>query len=180
MSRTGLCLPVPCRRATIFFLRSFGPEHLHVAAGKSGIAEPLRHGLRGGGDAAHRIGGVDLDQLFENVVGKLFGGVIDLSKGGEAEDEGEQNYKSGFAMVQRGDLLEGARVRLQSYQKKARAQNGAGGGCDQATGWSPGNNFTIPPHDATNIATAARQCPLFIAIPAPSLTGRAKACPQRL
>ena len=55
-----------------------GPEDLHVAVGKSGVAKTLRHGFGGGRNIADRIRGVDLDQLFEDVVGELLGGVVDL------------------------------------------------------------------------------------------------------
>ena len=54
------------------------PQDLHVAVGKSGVAKALRHGLGSGGHVAHRIRGIDFDQLLENIVGKLPGGVVNL------------------------------------------------------------------------------------------------------
>jgi hypothetical protein len=50
------------------FLAIVGPEDMEIALGKPGIAEALRHGLGRRGDVADRIGGVDFDQLLEEVV----------------------------------------------------------------------------------------------------------------
>ena len=46
--------------------------------GKAGVAEALRHGFGSGGHVADGIGSVDFDQLFENVVRELPGGVVNL------------------------------------------------------------------------------------------------------
>ena len=54
---------------------------VEIAFREAGVAEPLRYGLGGGGHIADRICGVDFDQLFENVVGKLLGGVVNLGVG---------------------------------------------------------------------------------------------------
>ena len=52
------------------------PEHMNVAVRKSSVAKALRHGFSGGGHAADRIGGVDFDQLFENVERKFARGFV--------------------------------------------------------------------------------------------------------
>ena len=59
-------------------LPRIGPEHLNVVAGESRAAQPCCHRLSGDGRAAHRICGVDLDELFENVVRHLPRGRVRL------------------------------------------------------------------------------------------------------
>ena len=57
-----------------------GAEQLHVFGRKAGIEEALLHGLGAGGHAALRsVGGVDLDELLENVAG--FGAVAARGRG---------------------------------------------------------------------------------------------------
>ena len=46
-----------------------GAEQLHVRGGKAGVEETLLHGFGRGGDAADRVGGVDLDELAEDIDG---------------------------------------------------------------------------------------------------------------
>ena len=48
-----------------------GPHHGDIGRGESGIEQSLRHRLRRHGGASDRIRGVDLDQLFEDVVRPL-------------------------------------------------------------------------------------------------------------
>ena len=60
-------------------------QDLDVALGKSGVAKALRHGFRRGGHAADRVRRVDFDQLLENVVGELAGGVVNLRRRGNCQ-----------------------------------------------------------------------------------------------
>ena len=57
-------------------LTVIGPEDDNIGCGKPSVEQSLRHGLRSRRGASDGIGGVDLDQLFENVVRHLAGGGI--------------------------------------------------------------------------------------------------------
>jgi hypothetical protein len=46
-------------------------NHLDIGICKPGLAQPLRHGLCGGRHISDRVGGVDLDQLFQDVAREL-------------------------------------------------------------------------------------------------------------
>ena len=83
------------KRATRFILRGLGPARTEVGGGKSGVEQALAHGLGGGGDAAHRIGGVDLDELLEDVVGELPGGGIERLLRGQIRAEGREGERGG-------------------------------------------------------------------------------------
>jgi hypothetical protein len=56
-------------------------ENVNVALGKSGVPKALCHGLGRRRNAADRIGRVDLDELFENVMRKTVTGFIGLHGG---------------------------------------------------------------------------------------------------
>jgi hypothetical protein len=67
------------------------PEDLHVGLGESSVAKTLRHRFGCCGYVSNRIGGIDLDQLLENVVREFSGGVVDLSlRGGREKYEAEE------------------------------------------------------------------------------------------
>jgi len=51
---------------------------INVALRKARVTKPLRHRFRCRTHIAHRICGIDLDQLFEDVVRKLPSGVVQL------------------------------------------------------------------------------------------------------
>src|SRR5579862_3950861 len=53
-------------------------EDLDVARGNSGVAEALGHGFAGGGRAADGIGGVDFDELAEDVASELTRRIAEL------------------------------------------------------------------------------------------------------
>jgi hypothetical protein len=76
-----------------------GAEDVEVALGESGVTETLRHGLGGGRHVPHGVGSVDLDQLFENVVGKLPGGIVDLGLGGESKEK-KNSHQQALMMFQ--------------------------------------------------------------------------------
>ena len=105
------------------------PENLHVALGKSGVAQALGHRFCGDRRAADRIGGVDLDELPEDVVGKLFGRVIDLRA--HAKAAAQKNAAIGSDRL-RFIVPRGARVKptrrigLSSSGRRA-TRNGLGG-----------------------------------------------------
>ena len=72
-------IKVPNQQNRLVFPRPAQPHHqillpvirtqeLHVGLAKSRIAKTLRHRLRSRRHAAHRVGGIDLNQLFEDVV----------------------------------------------------------------------------------------------------------------
>ena len=71
MSRMGLRAAGSVQARHQVALAVVRAEHLHVARGKAGVEQALGHGFGRDGGAAHRIGGVDFDELLENVVGKL-------------------------------------------------------------------------------------------------------------
>jgi hypothetical protein len=62
--RSGLA-PVSCNHIALAVI---GAEHYDIGSRKSGIQQPLRHGLRCHRRAADGIGGIDFNQLFEDVV----------------------------------------------------------------------------------------------------------------
>ncbi len=66
-----------------------------VGGRKAGVEEALAHGLSGGGDAANGIGGVNLDELLEDVVGELPGGGIERLLGGQMRAEGRDGERGG-------------------------------------------------------------------------------------
>ncbi len=74
-----------------------GPQHDHVRLGKSRIEQTLRHGLSGHGGAAHRIGGVDFDELFEDVVRVLARNRVELRirRGGSVCAQAAKNRGGG-------------------------------------------------------------------------------------
>jgi hypothetical protein len=53
------------------YLSGFGPPRNKVTLGESGVAKPLRDGVRGSGRIADGVGRVDLDELFIDVVSEL-------------------------------------------------------------------------------------------------------------
>jgi hypothetical protein len=53
---------------------------MKIALRKSGIAEALCHSLSRSRDVADRICSIDFDELFENVVRKLPGGIVNLGR----------------------------------------------------------------------------------------------------
>jgi hypothetical protein len=61
-------------------LAIIGTDDLNVSIGKAAVAEPLRHSFRSRGHISDRIGGVDLDQLFEYLVGELSSLIVKLRK----------------------------------------------------------------------------------------------------
>jgi hypothetical protein len=67
-------LPLPTHHQVSLAL--LGSDHDHIAGGEAGGAKSLRHGLRRRRDVAHGIGGVDLDQLLEDVVCQLIRGCV--------------------------------------------------------------------------------------------------------
>ncbi len=62
---------------------------VEIGIREAGVAEALRHGFGGGGHIADGICGVDFDQLLENVVGELLGGVVNLGIG-----IGDEQYRA--------------------------------------------------------------------------------------
>ena len=54
-------------------------QDLDIARRKTGIKQALGHRLRGNRGVANGIGGVDFNQLLENVARKLLGAVVHLS-----------------------------------------------------------------------------------------------------
>src|SRR6266567_5262372 len=74
-------------------------KHMNVALRKSRLAKTFRYSFRRAGYVAHRICGVDLDQLFENVAGKLFSGIVDLGVGVESDEDGcAQDYQQAIQL----------------------------------------------------------------------------------
>ena len=69
-----------------------GAGDVEITVGEAGIAKALRHGFSGGGHVAHRICGVDFDQLLENIMGELLGGVVNLSVGAGDEQCRAKQY----------------------------------------------------------------------------------------
>ena len=74
----GLVLSGAVQARDHVLLAVVGANDLDVTGGEPGVAETLRHRLGGGGHIADRIGGIDFDQLLEDVVGKLPGRIIEL------------------------------------------------------------------------------------------------------
>ena len=62
------------------FLAVVRSENVKIALRKAGVPETLRHRLRSRGHVAHRVRGVDFDQLFEDVMGKLPSGIVKLCR----------------------------------------------------------------------------------------------------
>ena len=60
------------------FLAIIRSANVDVRVRKSGFMETLRHRLGRGAHVTYRIGGVDFNQLLEDVVGELIRGVIKL------------------------------------------------------------------------------------------------------
>src|SRR5580693_712343 len=54
-------------------------EHQDVARGKAGIEQAFCHGVSGNRGAADGIGGIDFNELLEDVARKLLGAVVQLS-----------------------------------------------------------------------------------------------------
>src|SRR5580658_2640573 len=81
-----------------------GTENPKVGLGESRITKALRHRLGSRRHAAHGIGGVNLDQLLEDVVREFAGGVVDLRlrRGNEKRDAQEKRTEQSkpFAAVQ--------------------------------------------------------------------------------
>ena len=65
-------------RATMIAFALIRAEHLDVARGKTGVEQALGHRVGGNGGAANRIGGIDFNELLENVVRELLGAVVHL------------------------------------------------------------------------------------------------------
>ena len=72
-----------------------GPEHPDVALREAGRLQPGGHRLRGPGRAAHRIRRVDLDQLLEDVVGKLLLRIEALGAQGRSRRAHERSGEDG-------------------------------------------------------------------------------------
>src|SRR5260370_19079089 len=69
-----------------------GTEDVNVGLGESCIAKALRHSLGSRSHAARGVGGIDLDQLLEDVVRDLPGGVVDLClRRGREKQEAQGN-----------------------------------------------------------------------------------------
>ena len=84
----------PCRAAISrhhVALAIIRTQHNHVRLRKSCIEQPLRHGLRRHGGAADRIGGVDFNELLENVMRVLARSRIDLRNRGRMCAQAEKN-----------------------------------------------------------------------------------------
>ena len=78
-------------------------QDLHVARWKTGIEQALGHGVCGNRGAADGIGGVDFNQLLENVARKLLGAVVHLSvqrtSTEKARDHRERKQSPKFQVV---------------------------------------------------------------------------------
>ena len=89
-----------------------GAADVEITVGKSGVAESLRHGFGGRTDIADRVGGIDFDELFEDVMRELPGLVVDLSGGDKRKKEDWGQEKT---MVQPGSPF----GRCSQYQMNA-------------------------------------------------------------
>jgi hypothetical protein len=50
-----------------------GAEDEHILFGEAGFEQALRHGVGCNRGTAYRIGSIDFDQLFKDIVRELFG-----------------------------------------------------------------------------------------------------------
>ena len=87
--------------------------------GEAGVEQALRHGVRGHRGAAHRIGGVDLNELLKNIAGELFGLLVQLGQGGKCCG-GEQHTEDQEAEPSSSADNQGHRIPLMSKVKHAR------------------------------------------------------------
>ena len=81
----------PCRADAPPYCLCAGsdPKHGNIAGGETGVAQALRHRFRSDGGASHGVRGVDLNELFENVVRKLPRAGVDLrQRGGRRKCQG--------------------------------------------------------------------------------------------
>src|SRR6266436_1267728 len=71
------------------FLAFVRPGYFDIARGEASLAQTSGHRFRGGGYIAYRIGGIDLNKLFENVVRQLLRLILSLStpRGSTARDQ---------------------------------------------------------------------------------------------
>jgi hypothetical protein len=63
------------------------PEHLHVGGRKSSVTKTLRHRVRGRRRVAHRVGRIDLDELFEDLAAQPHRRVIERRHRGKPREE---------------------------------------------------------------------------------------------
>ena len=86
----GFLRAAPVEAYDQIFLAIIGTENVKVALDKSRIAETLSHGLGGDGYAAYGVGGIDLNQLLEDVVRELFCGIVNLRLRRPSENQEKQ------------------------------------------------------------------------------------------
>src|SRR5678810_357668 len=87
MSRIGFFFPLPRRRTTMFFLRSFGPRTCTSAAGNP--ASSRRFAIASEAVVTFPTESVVLISIssLKNVVRQLLRGVVDLRRGRESEEQ---------------------------------------------------------------------------------------------
>ena len=81
MKRMGFCASGTVKAGDEIAFAIVGAEDLDVGGRKAGVEQTLGHGFGGDGGAADGVGGVDLDELLEDVVGELFGPFIEAGLG---------------------------------------------------------------------------------------------------
>src|SRR5215468_303838 len=94
--QNGLALPAPMQAHHDVLLVGQRPDDLDIFSGKARRTKACGHGLSGSGDIpGRRVCGVDLNQLFENVTGKLVFGseAVLLGKGARYRHDETENYK---------------------------------------------------------------------------------------
>jgi hypothetical protein len=67
----------------------------HIGLRESGIGEAASHGAGGDGVIAGLIGGIDLNELFQDVARELLSAGIDLRERGSAHGEYQKALKHG-------------------------------------------------------------------------------------
>ena len=78
-----------------------GGQHLDIAGGKSGGAEAGGHGFGGARVVARGIGGIDFDQLFEDLAGQFLVGRL----GAERHQREKDSEKAHTVIMPLGRML---------------------------------------------------------------------------
>src|SRR5262249_7784127 len=97
--QNGLALPAPMQAHHEVLLVGQRPDDIDVLGRKARSAKTGSHGLSGSGDIpGRRVCGVDLNQLFENVTGKLVfrSEAVLLGKGARYRSDDEEKGKKKF------------------------------------------------------------------------------------
>src|SRR5882724_158177 len=83
------------------FLAVVRADDLDIAVRETSVTESLRHRLGCGRNAADRVSGVDLNELFEDVVRQLAGGGVVHLRGNAGSQEKHCDKTKQFGPIQR-------------------------------------------------------------------------------